>query len=1219
MALGLDDLETFKTHRNKVSESLSSLIVGREKEIYELLDLLNKEDYIVISGASGVGKSRLAIALIEKYILMNKDVRVLCAKNFGDYIQDIDREIKNNKEKYLIFIDDANEYNKINELITFLEYKNNDNIKVIFTVRSYLKDCFKNNLSIYFYEIKSLSNDKIKEALTKNTNIKNDTFIREIIKVSNGNIRIAFICADVLLKNNESFNSFLNVKDIINKFYKDELDKTNKSKDLIVVAGIIALFNNIYLEEIYYISPILNFLKIDKRQFLDNVNTLIDLEIADEYNEIIKISDQCFRDYLIEYNLIDKKYIKFKDLILSGYKYYKNIIIHSINNLINVYKDENFISNLNKELVEICSYLTNIDIKHDLEGAFTPLILDYSLNEFKNGIENFNDDKDINWLLNVFSALGKSKYYKVSLEGIFKLLNKTKKQKEEVIKTIENVYKIDKESIENDFEYTNNFVIFLRNNEIINKRFYDLTSSYLSLSFKDLFFEENEFKYYSFKINDNFNSIINLRKNVWIYIFNFYKEDVINNIVKLSMYELNDEVLQIVQNDLEIINKNINKLEDNEILKILLFLKFENIIKSNDYMELIPYSDENKNIIQLILNDNKEKSINFIKKTKEKEIFNLLEFIKKIYGKIGNYYNESIKNFSILLIENLNKYDLEILNFAIFINISPKLVIEKYASKISLGKIYKLILEINDNCRQDEYLYCFYSYLNELDEDQIFNFDKWIDSKKDKKTNVSFYRTALSLKNISTKSHITYIELIKKFYNKKYYNPFIAKMYLEFLIFNENEFKELIDLNVNIGIKIYEFLIKNNANDCDNKILKIIINSKNNYIKTVAKMFCEKNTYFDCENFNELIFKSEYKTFLKTILKEVNIKCVSYKVLKFIYENSIREEFQDYFIDYIKKYYKDIDKMKSLFLLLFYCDFSVRNKFIIKYCEFEKNLEVIKNILINNNFYFNSNFLKSRTNEIKSLEELKGHLNNWDHVEIIDFINNLIEFYKDDIKYYKIYEHVDYIDEKYKNELKELDSKTSISLKEGLELYCNNNGFRNIVSSDLVSYDNNKFITKENKELKFIDIIKNRNVIEIQVIPIKEGEDVKYNNHIESLEYIKNIFKNNRILTLDECLIELFKEKKWNSAIFGQETSLSKDIYSKIINNKKNKMDKITLIKILLGLRIAKEIRNYLLELNQTILSRYNREDTILMYLLEVKADINVAEQLLDEINMDLF
>ena len=247
MASGLDDLETFKTHRNKVSESLSSLIVGREKEIYELLDLLNKEDYIVISGASGVGKSRLAIALIEKYILMNKDVRVLCAKNFGDYIQDIDREIKNNEEKYLIFIDDANEYNKINELITFLEYKNTDNIKVIFTVRSYLKDCFKNNLLIYFYEIKSLSNDKIKEALTKNTNIKNDTFIREIIKVSNGNIRIAFICADVLLKNNESFNSFLNVKDIINKFYKDELDKTNKSKVLFVVSVIIALFNNIYL------------------------------------------------------------------------------------------------------------------------------------------------------------------------------------------------------------------------------------------------------------------------------------------------------------------------------------------------------------------------------------------------------------------------------------------------------------------------------------------------------------------------------------------------------------------------------------------------------------------------------------------------------------------------------------------------------------------------------------------------------------------------------------------------------------------------------------------------------------------------------------------------------------------------------------------------------------------------------------------------------------
>ena len=65
MSLKLDDLETFKKHRNEISESLINKFVGREKDIDNICDLLVRNDFIAITGPAGIGKSRLAVAAIE--------------------------------------------------------------------------------------------------------------------------------------------------------------------------------------------------------------------------------------------------------------------------------------------------------------------------------------------------------------------------------------------------------------------------------------------------------------------------------------------------------------------------------------------------------------------------------------------------------------------------------------------------------------------------------------------------------------------------------------------------------------------------------------------------------------------------------------------------------------------------------------------------------------------------------------------------------------------------------------------------------------------------------------------------------------------------------------------------------------------------------------------------------------------------------------------------
>lgn len=243
MSLKVDDLSTFKLHRNNVSESLSTEIIGREKDIEELCLRIRDNNYVAIVGAAGIGKSRLGIAAIEEYSKLENSI-ILCTKNFGDYIEALEQSLGD--DKYIIFIDDANTY-KIVELLNYIKYKNANNIKVVMTVRDYLKQCLYED-EVVFYEVASLEDKYIQDAIFKNTEIKNGLWVDQIVKIANGNIRVAFLAASEALKDTNGFNKLFNQNDVLTRFYMNEMKEISESDELIITAGIIAFFRSIYLE-----------------------------------------------------------------------------------------------------------------------------------------------------------------------------------------------------------------------------------------------------------------------------------------------------------------------------------------------------------------------------------------------------------------------------------------------------------------------------------------------------------------------------------------------------------------------------------------------------------------------------------------------------------------------------------------------------------------------------------------------------------------------------------------------------------------------------------------------------------------------------------------------------------------------------------------------------------------------------------------------------------
>jgi hypothetical protein len=1222
----LDNLNDFKLHRNNISESLTTTLIGRDIEIEEMCQLLNKYDYIAITGPSGVGKTRFAVAVIEKYVELNFNIIPLCVNNFGDYISQIDEKIDDSK-KYILLFDDANKFSKLNEIIELLKYKNIGNIKVIFTIRDYLEK-YLDFLQLNFYELKPLSDEKIKEAIESNTPIKNQKWLNKITDVSNGNIRMAFIISDYAINDEKGFNSLFNVKDILNSYYKNYLLGISEFENLVITLGIISFFNSINLQELYYLMPLLKMVGLSKKEFLENVNKLINLEMLDEILNVVRISDQCFKDYILYYTLIEKRYIKIKDLIVNGYKYYEKRIIESLNTLLNISLTKDLVSYIEKEIIEACDLIENIDIKHKLIASLSPLIMDYAVIEFKNGIESYSDKKDITWLIGIYQILAKTNYCSIATKGIIKLLNKTENKKDFIYKALENTLVIDNECVNNKFQYLMTFINYIFEFNIVDDFFYKLVSSYLEYSFdSSKFIDNGNLTFYRIELNDNMDGICEFRKICWLYIFKFDVEMVNDIIVECAKNHFINNNLNIIKNDISLINEYLKFKPNEEIFKIIIYEEFKEELSKYKFNELLLEKSELKELLDIILKKDNEKIdiAEFEKKQKDDANKYYLSNGNKTFEMVNKllpikaYYFDDIKNFLFNLIGFINEYNDEILNLYIDYYINPLYVVKMLINLIGYNKTYDTISLIEDKSIKDEYLYNFYTLIDVDKIDNTFNFNKWLNSKIDVDTVSKYNRNALKLKSVAVKSGITYLDLIKTIFKKRKYNEQIVKEYLSYLFIEKDKFQELLELDCNLAINIYEFLNEKGMTDYRFSLLNSIIAVKKNYIKNFAKRSIEKE--IDIDDIDKILNnESDYKMFLDECFEteENENHFVAFTLCKFISKNINNQFIENWILNYICDNYKKDNKMESLFSTLANIDEENRNKYIVSYYKKGKNSNILKAALSNRIESYSSNeSQKYYNNKIGYLEKLKKDLIEYDNVEFINFINDLINEYNENIKADKIEQLYERVDSSILDELKELDQKTDICLKDAFELYLKDEKFRNMLSSGNVSYKNGYFVNNNDEILKFESELENRKIIGIKLVPTYTNDRVEYEKDLDSMDFIIKKFSESRNPSICECIRQLIIERKWEVEDFERETFLSRDFYSKIKNNKSNKFEKRILMKLLIGLKVPKNQRNYLLELNGTILSQYNVDDALYSFILESQMDIDFADELLHELKKE--
>ena len=382
----IDDF-IYQHDKNCTSSPLDNNFMYRDEDIKRLYESIDKNLVTVLTGQSGVGKTRLALEVCKKF--KNAGTKVFCIMNNGQLLYDDIKQYVDEPGDYLIFFDDANFVEKLNYIILELNRKSNEyNVKILITVRDYVKEKVVSLLPFDFsskvIELKALSDKEIKDILKNNLEINNPHYLDQIVNVSNGNIRLAYIAGINSIK--KGFKAIVNAKDIYENYYKTMINETNLNKDDIIFLFIVALTGPVRFNDNKLYNELIN--KYSKKTDEKNeIEKLYSLELIDYFkNEIIKISDQSFSSYILYYVLYEKRWVNLEEIIKIWFLNYKDKIAYVINTLLNLFYTNELLDYVRKSIDATWINLSEKD-NIDYLDYFWVINIDKTLFEIKKIID----------------------------------------------------------------------------------------------------------------------------------------------------------------------------------------------------------------------------------------------------------------------------------------------------------------------------------------------------------------------------------------------------------------------------------------------------------------------------------------------------------------------------------------------------------------------------------------------------------------------------------------------------------------------------------------------------------------------------------------------------------------------------------------------------------------------------------------------------------------
>lgn len=324
-------------------------------ELTNLYNTIKTSSITLLSGNSGVGKTRLAIEVCKRF--EDEGYKVWCIKNNGQAIFDDIRFYLSDHQNVLVFIDDANQTSNLEYILNYVtNYSENISIKILMTARDYAKKHVEMAVRKYFsleeIIIDPFTTDEIKAILKSNLEIENSDFLDRITKIARGNARLAILAGYFSLQ--KGFTGIKNATDIFKNYYGEVIDSQKLQKTDISVLFAVSLMGTVSIDGSNdFVTKLLEYFDIDALNFLNICHRLNEMELIDLYqDQIAKISDQSFGNYILEYVLLEKKYISVRKLLENGFPKFRNKLIYALNTVRYLFPNDDNVKYIEEQINE---------------------------------------------------------------------------------------------------------------------------------------------------------------------------------------------------------------------------------------------------------------------------------------------------------------------------------------------------------------------------------------------------------------------------------------------------------------------------------------------------------------------------------------------------------------------------------------------------------------------------------------------------------------------------------------------------------------------------------------------------------------------------------------------------------------------------------------------------------------------------------------------------
>lgn len=341
---------------NRMAAPIDTKFLFKEKEFREIGDAFLKADVVILNGSAGTGKTRLALHYVKNHSYTNNE-KVYCIHSNALPIYEDLKLFIDSPGNYFLFVDDANQLSGLQHIIRYVTMKPDGyNVKILITVRDYaLKKVINDVREITSYEtinINVFTDDEIKTLLETCLGILNQDYHERIVRIAEGNARIAILAGKVACNSNR-LDSINDVSQLYEDYYGSSLEDNQLllNNNVCITAGIVAFLEAIHLDHIDVVLPILQEKGLNRDEFIENIYMLHEQEIVDICNDkAVRFSEQCLSNYLLKYVFFDRKLIGLARMIKTCFQSYNERTISSINTLLNIFRYENLFNFVEKEI-----------------------------------------------------------------------------------------------------------------------------------------------------------------------------------------------------------------------------------------------------------------------------------------------------------------------------------------------------------------------------------------------------------------------------------------------------------------------------------------------------------------------------------------------------------------------------------------------------------------------------------------------------------------------------------------------------------------------------------------------------------------------------------------------------------------------------------------------------------------------------------------------------